>query len=409
MPDFVIGRQQIFDRNLAVFGYELLYRVVAPDPLEALSGTQASNQVVVDALLEHGLDRVVGPHRAFINFTRHNLLRGTPALLPKDRVVVEILENVAVDRGVVHACERLAHQGYLIALDDFVYSEEWRPLLELAHIVKLDIQQHGDEAGLKQLQLLKQFPIKLLAEKVESMEQYRRYHDLGCDYFQGYLFHEPHMLSGRRLGAREPAVVRLLAAINKPRLDTDELARAIAMDVGLSYKLLRYINAGHLCGHGRVESIPDAIAGLGAREMRRWANLIALSSVSEAPSELLCIGLVRAKMCELLALASGEGRPEQYFLVGLLSTVDQMLSAPIDDILGGLPLAEDIRRALLQSEGDAGLALRCAINYECWDLQQVAYHDLSLAQIGEIYLESIAWVNSVDATLEARQPLASQP
>jgi EAL and modified HD-GYP domain-containing signal transduction protein len=216
------------------------------------------------------------------------------------------------------------------------------------------------------------------------------------------------MMSGRRLESHQPAVVRLLAAINKPRLDTEELAQAIAMDVGLSYKLLRYINEARLFGRRHVESIPDAIAGLGAREMRRWANLIALSTVAEAPSELLCIGLVRAKMCELLALASGAGGPEQYFLVGLLSTVDQMLSTPIDEILDGLPVAERIRRALLGREGDAGHALRCAIDYERWNLDQLAYRDLSLAQIGEIYLESVAWVNSVDASLDVRATPAAQ-
>lgn len=408
MPDFVIGRQQIFDRNLEVFGYELLYRVVVSDPAEALSGTQASNQVVVDTLLEHGLDRVVGQHRAFINFTRRNLLIGTPALLPRDRVVVEVLESVAIDEGVIRAVERLSQKGYMIALDDFVYSDQWQPLVELADIVKLDIQQPGEAAGVKQLQLLQQYPVKILAEKVESMEQYRRYHDLGCDYFQGYLFHEPHILSGRRLASHQPAVMRLLAAINKPKVDVDELAQAIAMDVGLSYKLLRYINAAQLYGCRRVESIPDAIASLGSREMRRWANLIALSTVEDAPGELLSIGLVRAKMCELLALASGGRAPEQYFLVGMLSTVDQMLTAPIDEILGGLPLAEDIRRALLRGEGDAGRALNCAINYERWNLDQVAYHDLNLAQIGEIYLASVAWVNSVDASLAVHAPLLAQ-
>lgn len=395
MPDFVIGRQQIFDRDLRVFGYELLVRDVTVDPADTMVGALVSNQVVVDALLEQGLDRLVGAHRAFINFARRNLIDGVPLLLPKDRVVVEVLETVRIDTPVVMAVQNLARQGYHIALDDFVFSEMWRPLMEVADIIKIDILQQSPQELADLVKVLQPYRAKLLAEKVESDEQYTLYRDLGFEYFQGFHFDRPKIMRGRRLETHHRAIVQVLDALKAPALDIDALSQAVCLDVALSYKLLRYANSESHDTRRDIDSIRQALTRLGAPDIRRWADLLSLTTAPYSPDELTFIALIRAKMCELLALQCGKPS-ERYFLVGLLSLLDEMLDAPLEQIVHDLPISEEISNALVYRTGDAGQALDCAVNYESWNLDQVAYQNLKVYQIGQIYLESVAWANALN-------------
>lgn len=401
MQDFLIGRQQIFDRNLNVFAYELLFRDANGRGPQHVEATEASNQVIVNSLLEEGLARVVGPHRAFINFTRENLLNRTAMLLPKEKVVIEVLESVDIDDGLVLAVEDLAREGYMVALDDFVFSDEWMPLIRVADIIKLDILQLSSETSHRYISSLKNLSVKFLAEKVETSEQYEHYRHLGCDYFQGFFFNKPNIIQGKRVAAGQHAIVRLLAEINRPNSEIGELARVISLDVGLSYKLLRYINNSVLFRlPGKVESIQRAILYLGVREVRRWANLVALASFPNTPKELIILALARAKMCELLAVSSGERNLEEFFLTGLMSLLEQLMQVELKQVLDDLPLTEQVVRALLYQQGILGEALRCAVNYECWRLDMVHFQSLSMPEIGRAFMAGIAWANDAAVSLE---------
>jgi EAL and modified HD-GYP domain-containing signal transduction protein len=401
MPNFLIGRQQILDRNMNVFAYELLFRDANGQGPQFTEATEASNRVIVDSLLEGGLDRIVGPHRAFINFTRENLLCGTAKLLPKDRVVIEVLESVEVDHELVQAVRELARSGYMIALDDFVFSDAWLPLIQVAHIIKLDILQLTTETSLRYISSLKKMSVRFLAEKVETHDQYAAYRELGCDYFQGFLFSRPHIIRGRRVGAGQHAVMRLLAEINRANVTFDDLVQSISLDVGLSYKLLRYINNSVMFRLPRkVESIRRAVLCLGMREVRRWANLVALASFPKMPKELIVMSLVRARMCELLAASSSRDELDEFFLTGLMSMLEQLTNVELKDILSDLPLPEEVVRALLLREGPLGDALRCAVNYECWNLDAVGFAGLTMAEIGQVYRDAVAWANDAVSSLE---------
>lgn len=400
MQDFVIGRQQIFDRELKIYAYELLFRDIHGRGPGVVEATAASNQIIVNSLLEHGLERVVGPHRAFINFTRDNLLSGTARLLPKEKVVVEILESVEVDDAVVDAVNDLVREGYTIALDDFMLSREWLPLVELAHIIKLDILQIDVETGRRYIRELSRLGIQFLAEKVETLEQYTAYRQMGCDYFQGFWFGRPNLVQGKKMGAGQHAVIRLLSQINRPGIELMELAEVISLDAGLSYKLLRYLNGSALFRiPKRIESIPQALLLLGLKEIRRWATLIALTSFPNTPKDLILQSLSRAKMCELLAHAMQRPNTGEYFLTGLMSLLDQMLGVELHEFIEDLPLSPEVIRALLDRQGLLGEALHCALEYERWHLDTLRFGDLSLAQIGETYVESIAWAHEVAAAL----------
>lgn len=395
LTNFLIGRQPIYDRQHNVFAYELLFRDENNRAPALSEGTRASNQIIVDTLLEHGLHRIVGSHRAFINFTRENILEGTPLLLPKDRVVVEVLESVAIDQTLIDAVQDLSRQGYMIALDDFQFSEEWVPLLRLADIVKLDAQVSSEEENRACVERLKPFGIRLLAEKVETEEQNRFYDELGCQYFQGYYFQHPHIVKGKRIDSARQAGIRLLAEINRPDIEMPELCALIGQDVGISYKLLRYINSSFFALPSKVDSIQRAVMLLGLLELKRWASLIALSNVPGKPKEMIRTALVRAKMCDLLAVSAGEKKTDQYFLAGMLSILDQLLDGNLDEVLQDLPLTPALMSALLGHEGDIGAALQCVLHYENWQLDAVAFRDFAPPAIGKAYLDSVAWANEV--------------
>lgn len=398
MADFIIGRQQIFDRKLAIYAYELLFRGNNFDLNDKNEATQATNQIITDSILELGLNNLVGPHKAFINFTTQNILEKTPLNLPKDRIVIEVLENVAIDLRIINNLREFSQQGYTIALDDFVFSDEWKPLIEFANIIKLDIMEMGEAKTRTVIKQLKPYPVQLLAEKVETHEEYQYLLELGCDYFQGFFFNKPNTVTGKRLGVNQTAAIRLLTIINDPNVELDKLAKTISQDVGLSYKLLHYINSAFFALPGKIESIHRAISYLGLREVKRWSNILTLASLSSKPEAALQNALIRGKMCEQLGKLIGENA-EHFFLVGILSALDSILDIPLDEVLQQLPLAEDVTVSILNKQGLSGEALECVINYEHWNLSKMTFKNLDQKLIGEAYIESINWAKDVLSNL----------
>ncbi len=385
MTNYIIGRQPILGRDLQVHAYELLYR---NGPLSGMDGTAATQQIITDLLLEQGLSETVGTHKAFINLTRENLLNPILEALPKEQVVLEILEDVAIDDQLIAAVKSLSTQGYTIALDDFVFSPEWEPLIELANIIKLDLRVQTREQNSELIKRLKSRNVELLAEKVESYEEYEFFLNLGCDYFQGFFFCEPSLVKGTKLNSNQSATLRLLSEINNPDVLADDIAAVIQQDVGLSHKLLKYINSAFFSLSQKIESIKHAIVLLGLDEVKRWATLIAISDISDKPDQLLHLSLQRAKMSELLAAYSGEKDTSPYFLIGLFSTLDALLDLPMEEVLEKLNLSEQATEALISREGKAGIFLKNIIYYQKWELEEVEF---DLDKMSAIFHESLKW------------------
>lgn len=394
MADFIIGRQQIFDRQLNTYAYELLFRGKDFDLNQQDGATQATNQIITDTLLELGLNTIVGAHKAFINFTTQNILEKTPLHLPKERIVVEVLETVKVDARIINNLQELSKLGYIIALDDFVFAEEWIPLVELADIIKLDILEMGEAKTRESIKQLKNYDVKLLAEKVETHEEYQYLLELGCDYFQGFFFNKPNIVAGKRLSINQLAAIKLLTIVNNPDVEFAELGKIISHDVGLSYKLLHYINSAFFSVPNKIESINHAISYLGLNEFKRWVNILTLASMSDKPEAVMQTALIRAKMCEHLAKLTGYPS-EHFFLVGMLSCLDSLLDMPIALALQELPLASDIATAILHKQGPAGEALHCVLGYEHWDISAIAFAQLDPLLIGNAYIESINWAKEL--------------
>jgi EAL and modified HD-GYP domain-containing signal transduction protein len=379
---------------LNIFAYELLFRGWDFDLNHKNGGTQATNQIITDSILELGLNNIVGSHKAFINFTTQNILDKTALKLPKDRIAIEVLESVEVDLSIINNLKELSELGYTIALDDFVFSDEWEPLIQFADIIKLDILEMGETKTRELIKQLKPYNVKLLAEKVETHDEFQYLRELGCDYFQGYFFNKPNTVAGKRIGVNQTATIKLLTVINNPDVEFEELSKTISKDISLSYKLLHYMNSAFFALPNKISSIPHAISYLGFNEIRRWANILTLSSLANKPEIVLQNALIRGKMCELLAKLIGE-QAEQFFLLGILSGLDSLLDIPLEEALKQLPLSRDIVSGILNKEGVPGEALQCVINYEQWDVSAITFRELNQKSIVDAYIQSINWATDV--------------
>ncbi len=399
MQDLFVGRQPIYTRNLEIFGYELLYRSGPENRAGVTDGDQATSRVIVNAFLEIGLEHVVGDRIAFLNLTRSFLLDGGPVPFPRDRVILEVLEDIEIDRRLLESVQALAGAGYRIALDDFVFRPQARELLAAAEIVKLDVLALGREGIEREVRQLRGFPVHLLAEKVETREEFEYCSGLGFEYFQGYFLNRPHIVRGREIPANRLNALRLLARLQDPDAGAAEIERIVGLDVTLSYRLLRYINSAFFALPRKVDSIRQAVIYLGTRAIRTWVSLLVLAGLGDKPVSLMTTAMIRARMCELLALESGAPHPDTWFTVGLFSAVDALMDLPMEEVLTQLPFTDDIVAALLHREGPAGSALRCALAYERGAWEEADFPAVTPGRCTELHLDALAWADAATRTL----------
>ncbi len=356
-----------------------------------MDGEKATAQVLVNTFAEFGIDHIVGKQLAFVNFTRKFLLDEAGPPIPPDRVVVEILEDVLIDEALIDAVYRLRSDGFIIALDDFVYHDKWLPLLEIADIVKLDVLDLSLEETRRHLEHLKPFRAKLLAEKIETENEFEVFRDMGFDYFQGFFLAKPRVISGKKIPSNHLVALKLITALQKPDADYHEVENIICMDASLSFQILRHINSAFIALPSRVNSIHQAIVYLGLKETKRWATLIAMSSFDERPAEILGTALVRAKTCELMAEAAGLDNLEIYFTLGLFSVLDSLLQIPMEELLEKLPLEAELKLALLGEHNCLGRSLECAMSYENDAYSDLKFMSLSATDLQSVYLQAVSW------------------
>jgi EAL and modified HD-GYP domain-containing signal transduction protein len=392
-----IARQPIFDRRQQVYAYELLFRSSLENVFTGQDPNQASSKVIADSFFLLGLEFLTGGKKAFINVTRDVLVKEYITLLPQGSIGVEILETVEPELEVIEACKKLKQAGYLLALDDFVYQERYRQLMDLADIVKVDFLATGAEERRDLVQRFGSRRMRFLAEKVETQEAFQEALTLGYTYIQGYFFSKPVILTGKDVPAFKLHYLQILQQINRPELDFDQIEDIIKREVSLSYKLLRYINSAFFPWRSKINSLKRALVLLGEREVKKWISLIALASMAtDKPEELVVQAIIRAKFCESLAAAAGLSRRTQdLFLMGMFSLIDAILDRPLADILSTVPLADDIKEALLGEENRLRLIYQCALAYEKGDWDQLSAHTallgLNEAESPRLYLEAVTW------------------
>jgi EAL and modified HD-GYP domain-containing signal transduction protein len=363
-----VGRQPILDRQLHTYGYELLYRDAQGGPSD-IDGDKATARTLLYSFLEFGLQNLVGDRHAFINLTR-NFFTDMQALpVDKKRIVLEVLETITIDQQMVDGISALHKQGYQIALDDYRFEEHWEPLMPFASIIKVEITDLDLEAYADKISQLKARGIRLLAEKVETHAQYEHALGLGFDYFQGYFFSRPQVLSNRRIDSNQLLLLKILATINDPGCGLEELANIIASDPKMSFKILRFINSVSAGVSEPVKSIHHAVLLVGLNKLRIWASLFVLADMSNGAAELITTSLIRAEICHSISHALNQGDESSAYTVGLLSVLDALLNAPMADIIKQLPLPAEMNAALIDHSGTYGHALNCAIALEKYQWQ----------------------------------------
>ena len=355
--EVLVARQPIFDRNLELHGYELLYRSMNRARADVQDNDVATMDVITSAFVDIGLERLLHDALGFVNVTRELLLTGDIEALPPQKLVIEILENQQVDEELLTAVSDLKAKGYRFALDDFEYTPSYEPLLKLADVVKVDFSACSQTQLRELAEQLKPYGATLLAEKLEDDDGYQLALELGFELFQGFFFAKPRIVSGQRLQGNKLAVLRLLAVLHDAEADIDAVAEMVGQDATLSYKLLRFINSSALALPQKVESIQRAVVYAGLATVKRMVSLTMMASVGDKPTELMRLAIIRARLCELLCKESGHSDPGSAFTVGLFSALDAMMDRPLDELLKELPLASEVSAALLEGEGLLGEVL----------------------------------------------------
>ena len=394
MLDVFVGRQPIFRKDLSLYAYELLFRGNAQSKsANVIDDDAATSQVLYNTFIEIGLDNITGEHRAFVNLTERFLMGEYPLPGNKNRLVLEILETVKVTDALIEAVKDLKQQGYKVALDDFIYRPELKPLIPIADIIKIDLMALSQEQLRRYVGLLRdRTNAKLLAEKIETEEQYLLCKELGFELYQGYYFAKPHIVQTTVIPHSKMAVLQLISKIQNPKLDIDTLDRIISMDASLSYKLLRVINSASFNLSKEVNSIKSALILMGMEHVKNWATMLALSKSTDKPDELLVMALTRANMCFDLAKKLGASNPDSYFTAGMLSILDSLLDLSMTEIVNQLPLSAEISSALLERKGEIGQVIASVIDYErgTWDnILQDSTNEEIINHLQVTYLQAI--------------------
>jgi EAL and modified HD-GYP domain-containing signal transduction protein len=398
--EVLVARQPILDARLEVVGYELLFRRPGDGQHAGVTDAErATSQVIVDAIGELGLERLVGNRRAFVNVSRELLLAVRPLPLPPERVVLEILEEQAIDAELFAVARELVGAGFTLALDDFVYDPALEPLLGLASIVKLDVLALAADAVTEQLSLLRGRDLQLVAEKVETTADFARCRDTGFDLFQGYFYARPELVRGRGIPTDRLGALGTLSALQRAAGSLEQLEEVISRDVTLSYKILRYANSAFVGARTPVGSVRAALMRLGTRTVQQWATVLTLAGIRDAPAELIATGLLRARTCRLLVSDADPERAEGAFMTGLFSVLDALLQAPMDEVLDALPLDAAVSAALLERTGPEGEALAAVLAYEAGVPATGPGAGYDLRAVGAAYHEALAWAQALESEL----------
>ena len=398
--DVFVARQPILDRQRQLYGYELLYRSVENcNQFDGTDATSATKQVISGTLLSIGLENILCGKKAFLNFNHRLLSDGLHLSMPRHATVIEILETVEPNADFIALCNSIHQQGYTIALDDFVASPQFEPLTHLAQLIKVDVRVTGRREQERLLRTYRPRGIAMVAEKVETYEEFNWARNAGYDYFQGYFFARPSMIHCQHVPAGKLNCLRLLSELQKPDLDFKRIEALIRSDVALAYKLVRYVNSALFGRRDEIQSIERALMIVGSDDIRRWAALATLPMLAtDKPGELATLSVVRARFCERLIQLAGIARQNQAFLMGMFSLLDALLDQPLDAALLAIGLGSEITQALLGTAPDDDVLskiIRLARRYEQGDWDEVE----RLAQgcgfpglaAGNAYVEATLW------------------
>ena len=348
-----LARQPILDLQQSVVGYEMLFRQINASQANVIDDTAATADVITNLFSNIGLEQVIGNKKAFINFDKYLIQNDVISILPKDRVVLEVLETVTVDKELFNQLKALVANGYTLAIDDFIDNESTQQLLKIVKVLKIDISDYSEEQLKRYAQLGQQHKLTLLAERVETREEFNMCQAMGFELYQGYFFAKPEYIEKHSIPSSKLAIMQILNDIMADH-DIEEIEKKITLDVSLSYKLLRYINSAGLRRDKEISSIQNAIQLIGVKPLYRWLSLFLFTNDDQNCEEthsLFETALMRAFFLEYIAAKVNRQLANDLFILGIFSYLDTLLKMPFSEILDDIYIPENIKQALLSQSG----------------------------------------------------------
>jgi len=396
-----VARQPILDIDQKVVAYELLFRDGKSNTFPNIDPNQATSNILTNNHLTLGLEQVTGDLPAYINFHAEALISHFPSFLDPKNVVLEILEDVPVTDELLSACKELHAKGYKLALDDFDFDEKWHAFYPFVDIIKIDVLQFSILEISKLVRSLAGLDVVLLAEKVETLQQFEKLKMLGFTLFQGYFFAKPEMLKQRKITTAKQNILELISQSSQVDLDINKISAVFAVDPGLTYKLLRFINSPTYGSSQEITSLKHALAYIGQVELKKFIALLALSDLSSDKNpELMRLSLARAKFCEQVALCRFESEnPPKAFLTGILSLIDGILDHELEYVLDVLPVHAEIKSALRNEQCDLANYLLLVKNIESglWQESETIAEKIELDSevCFQAYKDSLSWADEM--------------
>ena len=395
-----VARQAIFNRRQKVVAYELLFRDSPKNFFPDIAEGQATARLIMENQLNLGTRHITSGKKALINIGPESLELDLCAFLPCQDVVIELLESIEPTDTNYELCRELFHSNFNLALDDFVYKPQWDRFLKLVKLIKFDITitpLNDIHPIIKKLKDHKQ--IKLLAEKIETQEEYEVAAGMGFDYFQGYFFAKPTMMKHNDIDYNYGLVVAIYAEIMGPNPDLTKIAALFELDAALAYKLLRLINSGVFPIQSKIASLKQALVYLGQERLKKFVSLIVTAhTAGKKPAELMQVCVVRARFCELIAKKVAKHQSGEAFLTGLFSLLNAILDQPMSLLVEKLPFQDDIKAALLEEKNTLYYILKVVKAYETgswWALEQaVIFLNIQSDILPELYKKSVDWADS---------------
>ena len=394
-----VARQPIFNRGEQSVAYELLYRKSEVNSYTHIDGDEATADVIINGFFNIGVEELSEGKKCFINFTENLLNLKLPTYFEPESIVVEILEDIPINKELVSICQELKELGYTIALDDFAIQESYELLPELlkyVDIIKIDFLQTSLYDRRRMITRYKSHQVSFLAEKVETREEFELALKDGFDLFQGYFFSKPDVLSAQDVPAYFQTHYQISEELSRSEPNINDIASKIEQDVALSYKLLRLINTAAFFTRNKINSIKHALVFIGLKEFKKWIYVLTIKQIDHEKNtgqeEVIKLSLIRAHLCEQLSQKIGKNDPSPYLLAGMFSLIDNLLHCSIDDALQKLPLSDEIKDAINGKDNEIGKVLNWTIQIEkCnWNLSDLP---LTANEISECYRNAIQWSN----------------
>ena len=397
--DIYIARQPIFNKDMSIFGYELLHRRNSNNRYEDEDHSGATAELVRNSFLVLDFDNLTDGTRGFINFTQDLLEAEIPHILPKEKVVVEILESVEATDIVIEVCKKLKREGYILALDDLIIDRQdsdYTPLIEMADIIKIEFPTTDKK---KQQELLNKYKNKVtfLAEKVETREEFKEAAAMGYALFQGYFFCRPILMKSKEIASLNIHLIEILKELQKQEPNFNTITEIIEKDLGLTYKLLKMANSIYYGAKSEITNLQLAVVRLGIQEMKRWISIMLIKDFeNDENSELIKVCLLRGKLLSLMAHELNRSAAESdFFFTGVFSSIDIIMDQEMENIISDLALSDDVKSALTGGSGLLRDCLTAVLMYEKLEFDEamikLAAIGVDLGRFTELYVEALAW------------------